>query len=123
MKMIRLNSLTEFKSLKADLWGIRQHSDKSNIILLNEDLLNYPKQMNKGLDLIFMPGVAFTIDGCRCGHGKGYYDNYLNNHKKNFGQMPFKIGLSLKMQILKSIPMIEGHDVYLDKVLHSDIDN
>lgn len=122
MEMIRLNSLSEFKLLKADLWGIRQHSDEPNITLFSKDILNFSEQKNKGLDLIIMPGAAFTLNGSRCGHGKGYYDRFLNNHYKYFGRMPIKIGLSLKTQILKSIPMIEGHDVYLDKVLYSDLD-
>lgn len=127
MEMIRLSSLKEFQSLKPVLWGIRQHSDTMDINLFEQDTLNLIEPRNQdpqkfaGLDLIFMPGAAFTKCGSRLGHGKGYYDRFLYNHHQRYGRMPIRIGLSLNVQILKTIPMIDSQDVYLDHVFQAEI--
>ena len=31
----------------------------------------------KDADLVLVPALAFSVDGCRIGYGKGYYDRYL----------------------------------------------
>jgi len=46
------------------------------------------------LDLIFMPALAFDQEFMRLGHGKGYYDRYLERYKSRVsstgggGKMP-----------------------------------
>ncbi len=72
-----------------------------------------------GLDLVLLPGVAFTRDGKRLGHGKGYYDTFLHEHNDKLGRFPYLIALSLKEQIVEDLPTTE-HDVVLDEVLFHD---
>lgn len=68
------------------------------------------------MDLIILPGVAFTIDGKRLGHGKGYYDTYQSSFSQQHQTRPKTIGIAFKEQILPDIPTDE-HDVKLDLVL------
>jgi 5-formyltetrahydrofolate cyclo-ligase len=62
------------------------------------------------LDLILVPGVAFSVDGLRLGRGKGYYDRLL---PQTTGA---KCGVAFDEQIEPVIPS-EPHDVILDWIL------
>lgn len=62
----------------------------------------------ESIDLILVPGVAFTVKGDRLGMGKGYYDRFLAKAKN-----AKKVGVTLSMQLAKSVPT-EGHDVKVD---------
>lgn len=64
------------------------------------------------IDLIIVPGVAFTLSGLRLGHGKGYYDRFLASV-----QAP-TVGACFTEQIIDDLP-IEPHDVRLRHVVHS----
>uniref|UniRef100_A0A915EBT0 Uncharacterized protein n=1 Tax=Ditylenchus dipsaci TaxID=166011 RepID=A0A915EBT0_9BILA len=78
MEMLRLNSLDEYNQLESTLWGIRQHP----LDLVTDSL----EQMENGqLDVIVMPGVAFSSSGHRLGHGKGFYDRFLHNYETKYG--------------------------------------
>lgn len=62
------------------------------------------------VDLILVPGVAFTQDGARLGHGKGHYDRLL-------AQTPaIKVGLAFTEQIAEVLPQ-EAHDIPLNFIL------
>lgn len=63
------------------------------------------------IDLVIVPGVAFTIDGNRLGFGKGYYDRFLAN--KNIKT----IGICFKEQICDYIPVNEN-DIKINKIIH-----
>lgn len=70
-----------------------------------------------GLDLIIVPGVAFTTNGHRCGHGRGYYDKFLKSVKNP--EVLRTVALAFKEQIYEEIPTAE-HDVVIGKVLTPD---
>lgn len=64
------------------------------------------------LDLIIVPGVAFTIRGHRLGRGGGYYDRFLSQLEPK----TLSIALSFEMQILNKIP-IDIQDIPVDYII------
>ncbi len=61
------------------------------------------------IDVIFLPLLAFDKQGNRVGYGKGFYDNFLRNCRKDVK----KIGLSL-FQAEEIIEDIHKNDIPLD---------
>lgn len=64
------------------------------------------------IDIIFVPGVVFDIQGNRLGYGKGHYDKVLSALK---GKKPV-VGLAFEMQIAGEVPVCP-HDVKMDKIV------
>ena len=63
------------------------------------------------IDVMVVPGVVFTLDGKRCGRGKGFYDKYLSHR----GFRAYTIGVCYPCQIVENLPT-EEHDKVLDRV-------
>lgn len=63
-----------------------------------------------GLDLVIVPGRAFTASGIRIGRGLGYYDRFLANLN-----IP-TISLAFSFQIFPELPT-EKHDISIPKVI------
>lgn len=132
MEMVRLidkanekikSSLDHFHELNFNKWGIREHhhkvlEDKSKLALIDTNPLN------SKLDVIFVPGLAFDYNCNRLGHGRGYYDIYLNRckqwHLKHGFKPPLTIGLCLRNQLLSEDQLIPVNefDIPLDMVIH-----
>ena len=64
------------------------------------------------IDLMVVPGVAFTPSGDRLGRGKGYYDRYLARE----GFRAYCVGVCYAHQLLTEIPT-EPHDKRMDMVV------
>ncbi len=64
------------------------------------------------IDVMVVPGVAFTRDGSRCGRGKGFYDKYLSRR----GFRAYTIGICYPCQIVEVLPC-EEHDVTMNLVI------
>lgn len=64
------------------------------------------------IDLIVVPGTAFTAAGARMGRGRGYYDKYLSRP----GFRACKVGVCYDHQLLADLP-VEPHDVLLDEII------
>ena len=109
MEMVLLKDLQDYDSLPRTKWNIKQPPDEE----VREEALEH----HGGLDLMLVPGMAFTRDGKRLGRGKGYYDTYLSKAKKST-KMPVTIALAFDEQILDDIP-VSDHDFVIDKVLTS----
>lgn len=153
MVMLKIKDMSDFESLPLTKWNIRQpdhdgiresanetgeclvfytHSIWYGIWLVLVIICSFFYAHKGGLDLILLPGVAFTRQGGRMGHGMGYYDKYLSEH---FNQNPHRrspskasiatklkdkntilLGLAFNEQIVDSVPL-EETDVLLDDVI------
>ncbi|KAF2835229.1 5-formyltetrahydrofolate cyclo-ligase [Patellaria atrata CBS 101060] len=133
MDMIEIRSIEDYEALKLDKWGIPT---------LDEDAIDgrvnsfggKGKSLGKaelprtkgGLDLIVMPGMVFDLNFGRLGHGKGFYDFFLDRYQQYSNhagsKMPFLVGLTLIEQLLpanESVPM-DTTDWRLDALITGD---
>lgn len=120
MEMVRLNSIQDYESLLPDKWGIP--SIDAATVAERECILGNDTST---IDLMLVPGVAFDLDQHgsvrRLGHGKGFYDFFLNRYFARQGTKEGglkTIGLGLQQQWLdpsagESVPMGQ-----YDRVLH-----
>ncbi|KAI9799493.1 MAG: hypothetical protein M1833_004015 [Piccolia ochrophora] len=135
--MLSLHSLADYKELKRDKWGIptlseASISDRQNCLSsdgrdLNEN--DEGEREREGLDIVVMPGMAFDTNMNRLGHGKGYYDFFLQRYhgrqRPSSGetvQKPFLVALALKDQVLppdQSVPT-DSSDWTLDGIIIGD---
>ncbi|KAM5465672.1 putative 5-formyltetrahydrofolate cyclo-ligase [Microsporum audouinii] len=115
MEMLALRSIEDYESLQPDGWGIPtldagSLSSRENCLggvgLLGED--GALKDENCGLDFMVVPGMAFDHGMRRLGHGKGYYDRFINRYRNNNitqqagkVQMPYLAALCLAEQVLQ----------------------
>lgn len=78
------------------------------------ELRNLPERQVdvKSLDIVMVPGVAFTREGARMGHGKGYYDKLLEHARPD---APL-VALAFECQLFPDIPT-QSHDVFMDKII------
>ena len=90
---VAIDDETEFS---LNEYGIKEPNDGNHFIIEN-------------LDIIFIPLLAFDIEGHRVGYGKGYYDRFL----KLTNNSTLKIGLSFFDPINKILD-IDDNDVKLD---------
>ncbi len=72
-----------------------------------------PAAQYQAIDLVIVPGVAFTCEGYRLGRGKGYYDKLLP-----LISAPC-VGICWPIQLVDHLPT-EPHDVSLDGLISSD---
>lgn len=77
-------------------------------------ILEPPKTLTvaapEDLELILVPGMAFSPEGARLGRGKGYYDRFLEHFRGK------TVGICYESRVLEEIP-VEGHDRFMDAVL------
>lgn len=64
------------------------------------------------VDVVVVPGLAFTVNGHRLGQGGGWYDRFLASTRDGCR----KIGVGFDVQIVDEVPT-EEHDVTLDMVI------
>lgn len=76
------------------------------------DAAIHPFVGGASLDLLLVPGLAFSRDGVRLGRGGGFYDRFL-------GALPARVptvGVAFAFQIADAIPA-EGHDIRVGRVI------
>ena len=64
------------------------------------------------IDIMILPGVAFSCNGDRLGRGKGFYDRYTSRE----GFRAYSIGVCFRHQIFDNIPT-EPHDRPVDELI------
>ena len=64
----------------------------------------------KELDLALVPGIGFSLNGCRLGRGKGYFDRMLCEVRG------WKCGVAFDWQVTVEIPS-EQHDIHVNSIV------
>lgn len=82
MTMVSVQSKEDYESLRPDAWGIPTPDettiDRREVIGGIHEIDHSDESSRKeGLGLVVMPGLAFDKRLKRLGHGKGYYDVFL----------------------------------------------
>ena len=99
MDMLRLESEDEYRSLNPDKWGIPSLDEDSVTRRENcfggtgvDDVQSGRTGKDvAGLELVVMPGMAFDSNMARLGHGKGFYDHFLQRHHEHSRVMGTKM--------------------------------
>lgn len=93
--------VSDLEQLSPGIYGIREPNLECPTV--------YPDE----IDMIFVPGLAFDLNGFRLGQGGGYYDRFLLNTDI------FCLGVCHAWEILTAVPR-EEHDVQVDGILTGD---
>lgn len=64
------------------------------------------------IDVVIVPGTAFTVSGDRLGQGGGWYDRFLTRVR---GEC-LTVGVAFAPQLVDSLP-VEAHDLRVDVVV------
>ncbi|KAF2672581.1 5-formyltetrahydrofolate cyclo-ligase-like protein [Microthyrium microscopicum] len=130
MDMVQLESVSDFENLGSDKWGIpipsaesvdRRRNCFGGLGKSEGDQELGPT--DEDLDIVIMPGMAFDRRLERVGHGKGYYDfflqRYLYHTQKAGTKMPFLVGLGLEEQLLPAEEQVpaDATDYKLDALI------
>jgi len=85
--------------------------------------LDRADDLQHGIDLVIVPGLAFDREGTRLGRGKGYYDRFLASlrfrESHNSPSQPRFLALAFQCQIFAKLPH-EEWDVTVDQILTED---
>ncbi|WP_051331045.1 5-formyltetrahydrofolate cyclo-ligase [Aneurinibacillus terranovensis] len=92
---------TGWEGLTTGSYGIREPGSLPSIDWQRETI-----------DVIIMPGVAFTKRGERIGYGGGYYDRFLSR----FPEVPPLFAACYQMQIVSDMAC-EPHDIRMQKIV------
>ncbi|PJN90883.1 5-formyltetrahydrofolate cyclo-ligase [Bacillus sp. mrc49] len=77
---------------------------------LLEPVAETAKVTKSEMDVLIVPGLAFTKEGFRLGFGGGYYDRYLPGFKG------ITVALAYELQLVDELP-IEMHDMAVCKLI------
>jgi len=89
------------RAMKRSRWNIREPAPEAQCAVDHREI-----------DLIFVPGLAFSPEGARLGKGAGFYDRLLARP----GWRAHKIGLCFDCQVAAGLP-VEAHDHEVDCVV------
>jgi len=114
MRMLSVESMQDLSTFQCNnKWGILEPPAES---------IKHRKEAveERKLDLIIVPGLAFTRTGLRLGKGKGYYDRYITRaeHMSRLHSLPrpYFVALGFNEQLEDNIPVLP-HDQRVDLVI------
>ncbi len=110
--MLHVTSVSDVLGLPRGKWGI---PEPGNVYVEGADagsLRATHSSITPSLDLILVPGVAFDTRCWRLGHGKGYYDIFLQS-LRSFSKPAAAVGLCLDEQMVECVPRTD-YDQQLD---------
>lgn len=98
-KRLSFRTLKEFSQLESVFFG------------LFEPIVELTTEIEPAsIDLLIVPGLAYTRDGYRLGFGGGYYDRYLTNYTGE------TLSLAFNQQIIPQFD-VEKHDLPVSKII------
>ncbi|UII54864.1 5-formyltetrahydrofolate cyclo-ligase [Cytobacillus spongiae] len=98
-KRMLFRKLTSFNELESVYFGLLEPIEKFTVEYAANEI-----------DLMIVPGIAFSRSGFRLGFGGGYYDRYLENYDG------ITISLAFSCQLVDELP-IESHDQSVSKII------
>jgi 5-formyltetrahydrofolate cyclo-ligase len=99
VKRLSFRTLSEFSQLESVFYGLLEPIEERTMEV----------DASK-IDLMIVPGLAYTREGYRLGFGGGYYDRYLQNyHGKT-------ISLAFNEQLVPNF-LVEEHDIPVSEII------
>jgi 5-formyltetrahydrofolate cyclo-ligase len=108
LQFVRVKCWDEIAAMPLDKWSIPIPPAQ------NHDDDDYEHR----IDLLVVPGLAFTRDGRRLGRGGGFYDTFVQTLVER-GQDPLLVGVGASVQLVDEVPA-EAHDLIVDYVCTGD---
>jgi len=91
--------LTDFSQLESVYYGLKEPREEMTGMAQKDDI-----------DLLIVPGVAFSTNGFRVGFGGGYYDRFLTGFSGK------TVSLAFSCQLIDNLP-IEAHDIPVGRII------
>lgn len=101
-KRLTFHKITEFSQLESVFYGLYEPIIEKTIEVNPEDI-----------NLLVVPGLAYTREGFRLGFGGGYYDRYLTKFNSK------TISLAFHFQVIPQFS-IEKHDIPVSNIITND---
>ncbi len=92
-----------------------EEAQRNPLTRLTEPPSTNPPVDRKNIDIVLVPGRAFTRDGKRLGRGNGGYDRWIAE-QRNINPQTTYIGLCFECQIVIELPL-EPHDERMDAAI------
>lgn len=98
-KQMSFHELNQFTQLESVYYGLLEPIEALTKKVAKEEI-----------DLLIVPGLAFTHEGYRLGFGGGYYDRFLLEYNGSTVSLAFPVQLTAKLPL-------EEHDIPVQKII------
>ncbi|WP_190284676.1 5-formyltetrahydrofolate cyclo-ligase [Bacillus sp. S3] len=98
-KRLSFRIFSEFSQLESVYYGLLEPIEALTTEVTSEQI-----------ELLIVPGLAYTVEGYRLGFGGGYYDRYLTNYSGK------TLSLAFREQMIPYFP-VATHDIPVSKII------